>query len=196
MTGHEQVSGHRSLRARLTSAYHRSSRRELCRQVLRGALIGFLLVPILFTFFAGSALLFGYRFTGTFGTSMEPTLHDGDMIWLKRADIAEVRIGDVVTLSSPEFGSITHRLIDMEPVSGERYLVETKGDANLLSEYWTVGPDDKVYVVMRSVPLGGYVLDFLGSLYARVVVVCLGIAALITVRVRHRRMQAGAVEQE
>lgn len=190
------MSEHGSFRTRLKSVYHQSRQRGLRQQVLRGVLIGFLLIPILFTSFASGALLFGYRFTGTFGTSMEPTLHDGDMIWLKRANIAEVRIGDVVTLFSPEFGSITHRLIDMEPVSGERYLVETKGDANLLSEYWTVGPDDKVYVVVRSIPLGGYVLEFVDSLYGRVVVVCLGITALIVVRAGRRRMKAGAAGQE
>jgi len=114
--------------------------------------------------------LFGYRFSGSFGTSMEPTLHNGDMIWLKHVNIAEVMIGDVVMLSSPESGSISHRVIYIEPVSGEQYIVETKGDANLISEYWIVGPDDKVYIVVRSIPLGGYVLDFLDSLYGRAMV--------------------------
>ncbi|MFC2020635.1 signal peptidase I [Chloroflexota bacterium] len=189
---HGQLTGHRSFWARLMSAYHRSSRRELHRQVLRGALIGFLMVPILFTFFAGSALLFGYRFTGTFGTSMEPTLHNGDMIWLKHVNIAEVMIGDVVMLSSPEFGSISHRIIGMELVSEDRYLVETKGDANLISEYWIVGPDETVYIVRRSIPLGGYVLDFIGSLYGRISIVCLGITAIIAVRARRNKTKAGA----
>jgi signal peptidase len=159
--------------------------------VLRGVLIGVLLIPILFTCFAGGALLFGYRFTGTFGTSMEPTLLNGDMIWLKHVNIAAVMIGDVVSLSSPEFGSISHRVIHIEPVSEGRYLVETKGDANLLSEPWLVGPDDKVYIVVMSIPWGGYVLDFLDSLYGRVMVVCLGITALIVVRVRHNKAKAG-----
>lgn len=190
------MSEHRSFRAKLRSVYHQRHQRGLRWQVLRGALIGFLLVPILFTCFAGGALLFGYRFTGTFGTSMEPTLHDGDMIWLKRANIAEVRIGDVVTLSSPEFGSISHRVIKMELVSEGRYLVEIRGDDNLLSEYWIVGTDDTVYIVMMSLPFGGYVLEFVDSLYGRVVVVCLGIAALIAVRAGRRRMKAGAAGQE
>lgn len=186
MTGY-----YRSFWARLMSAYHRSSRKELRSQVLRGVFIGFLLVPILFTIFAGSALLFGYRFAESFGTSMEPTLHNGDMIWLKHVTITEVRIGDVVMLSSPEFGSISHRVIHIEPVSGGRYLVETKGDANLLSEPWLVGDDDTVYIVVKSIPLGGYVLDFLDSLYGRVVVICLGITALIAVRARRNKTKAG-----
>jgi len=186
------MSEHRSFRTRLKSVYHQSSRRELRRQVLRGALIGFLLVPILFICFASGALLFGYRFTGTFGTSMEPTLHDGDMIWLKRANIAEVKIGDVATFSSPELGSISHRVLGMEPVSGGRYLVETKGDANLISEYWVVGPDDTMYIVVRSIPLGGYVLDFLDTVYARILLICIAIAALVAVRVRQGRTKASA----
>lgn len=186
---HGQLSGHRSFRARLTSAYHRSSRRELRLQVMRGALIGLLSVSILFTCFAGGALLFGYRFTGTLGTSMEPTLHNGDMIWLKHAYITEVGIGDIVTLSSPEFGSITHRIIDMEPVSRGQYLVETKGDANLLSEHWLINAEDTVYIAVARIPLGGYILDFLGSLYGRIAVVCLGLTALIAMRARRGRVK-------
>ena len=190
MIGHEQLSGYRSLRARLSLAYHRSSGRALRWQMLRGAIIGFLLVPILFTFFAGSALLFGYRFTGTFGTSMEPTLRNGDMIWLKHANIAEVMIGDVVMLSLPECGSISHRVIHIEPISAERYLVETKGDANLISEYWIVGPDDMVYILVARISSGGYILNFIDSLYGRIAVVCLGITALIVVRSRRNKTKA------
>ena len=174
------------------SAYHWSSRRELRLQVLRGVLVGFLLIPILFTCFAGGALLFGYRFNGILGTSMEPTLHNGDMIWLKHVNIAEVMIGDVVILSSPKSGSISHRVINSEPVSEERYLVETKGDANLISEYWIVEPDDTVYIVVSSILLGGYALDFLDSLYGRVVVVCLGITALIAVRAQGNKTKTDA----
>ena len=170
------------------SAYHQSSQRRLRQQVLRGALIGFLLIPIIFTFFAGSALLFGYRFTGAFGTSMEPTLHDGDMIWLKHANIAEVMIGDVVMLSLPEGGSISHRVIYIEPISVERYLVETKGDANLLSEYWIVGPDDMVYILVARISSGGYLLNFIDSPYGRIAVVYLGITALIALRARRGRV--------
>lgn len=166
--------------------------RNIRRQLLRGSLIGFLLVPILFVCFAGASLLFGYQFTGTRGTSMEPTLRNGDVIWLKRSGIAEVRIGDIVTLSLPESESVTHRVIDMEPLSRARYLVETKGDANLLSEYWLIGAEDTVYVAVARVPLGGYILEFLGSLYGRVLVVCLGIAGLIAVRARRGRTKADA----
>lgn len=188
----EQLTGYRSFWVRFLSAYHRSNRRELRLQVLQGVFIGFLLIPILFISFASGALLFGYRFTGTFGTSMEPTLHNGDMIWVKHVNIAEVMIGDVVMLSSPESGSISHRVIGMELVSRERYLVETKGDANLVSEHWIVGPDDTAYIVVKSIPLGGYVLDFLDSLYGRAVVICLGITALIAVRARRNKTKAGA----
>jgi signal peptidase I len=118
---------------------------------------------------------------------MEPTLHDGDMIWVKQANIAEVRIGDVVTLSSPELGSISHRVIGMEPVSGERYLVETKGDANLISEYWIVGSDDAVYIIVRSIPLGGYVLYLIDRAYGGILVIFIAVVALIVVRTRRNR---------
>jgi len=120
---------------------------------------------------------------------MEPTLHHGDMIWMKTLCIDEVRIGDIATLSSPEFGSISHRIIDMELISREQYLVETKGDANSISEYWIVGSDETVYIVMMSIPLGGYVLDFISSLYGIVVVILLGITTMIVVLVRSGKVK-------
>ena len=168
--------------------------RGLLQQVLRGALVGVLLVPILFACFTLGAISFGYRFGGAFGTSMEPTLQDGDMLWLKRTNINEVMIGDVVTLSSPELGSISHRVTGIEPVSGGRFLVETKGDANLLSENWLVGANDTVYIVVKSIPSGGHVLAFIGGLYGRILLICMAIAVLITMCVRSSRVKKGAAK--
>ncbi len=40
----------------------------------------------------------GYRPVRTFGSSMEPALHDGDALLVKHVDAAKVRVGDIVTL--------------------------------------------------------------------------------------------------
>ncbi len=178
-----------SLRKRLKLFQHESGQRGLCQQVLRGVFIGFLLVPILSACFTLGAISLGYRFGGAFGTSMEPVLHDGDMLWLKRSNITETSIGDIVILFSPESGSISHRVISIEPISGERYLVETKGDANLLSENWLVGPDDTVYTVVRSIRSGGYILAFIDNLYVKILLICIATVVLIVMHVQRTRVK-------
>ena len=185
------MSQHQTFWTKLRSAYNHSSSGELRSQILRGALIGLLLLPIIFTCFAGSAMLFGYRFTGTHGTSMEPALHDGDVIWLKRVDAVDtgVKIGDIVVLTSSETESISHRVIGIEPIFEGRYLIETKGDANSLSEHWLVSDEDTVYIIVAHIPLGGYVLDFIGNIYGRAAIIGLGIIALIAIRARRSRVK-------
>ena len=118
------------------------------------------------------------------------------MIWLKSSTAADIVVGDIVTLSSPESGSITHRVINVQPVSREGYLIETKGDASLLSEQWLIKAKDVVLVVIARIPLAGSIVDFLGTLHGRVVVICLGIAALIGVCARRSRIRADAAGQK
>lgn len=63
-------------------------------KLFRGLLVGFLLAPIIIGCLMVGSQLFGYRFASNHGTSMEPTLSDGDMLWTKRVPIADVNIGD------------------------------------------------------------------------------------------------------
>ena len=60
----------------------------------------------------------------TYGTSMEPTLHAGDLVVVRPQD--DYRVGDVVAYRSEQLGTIVlHRIIARE---GDRYVF--KGDNN------------------------------------------------------------------
>ncbi len=63
------------------------------------------------------AHFFGYRFVTAHGGSMEPALQDGDIIWVKYIDVSGVEVGDVVTLQDPTYGWITHRVVEVKPLS-------------------------------------------------------------------------------
>jgi len=117
---------------------------------------------------------------------MEPALRDGDMIWAKYLDVADVKVGDIVILSSPDEQSITHRVIKVQPLLQKGYLLETKGDANWLAEAWEISADGTVPVLLARLRFAGYVLDFLGSIGG--IVLLLGLAALaIAIYVRRGR---------
>jgi signal peptidase I len=117
---------------------------------------------------------------------MEPTLRDGDMIWLKYPTAADIRVGDIVTLSSPESGSITHRVVQIQRLSPSGYLLETKGDANWLTEVWEISADGTIPVVVARVPFGGYVVDSLGSAPVRALLILLLVIVVIRMWVRRR----------
>ena len=113
--------------------------------------------------------------------SMHPVIKVYDAIVIKRADEADIRVGDVITYKSenPSYYGImiTHRVIDTYVSNGEMRYV-TKGDANVSSDQLAVR-EDQVYgkVVMR-IPKIGYLQYFLSTATGwiiAIVVPCLGI---------------------
>jgi signal peptidase I len=60
------------------------------------------------------------------GTSMEPTLQDGDRVWLVPATGRDVRVGDLV-VQGGESGPIIHRFVGWWPTR-EGWRLLTKGD--------------------------------------------------------------------
>jgi len=164
---------------------------NISRQVLRGALLGFVLAPTLLVWAAIGSSLFGYRVADAWGTSMEPTLHNRDALWVKQLDIDAVKVGNIIAVVPPVDESVTHRVVKIEPMSKGSYLVTTKGDANLFTEDWQISNDWTVAIVAARVPFGGYVLDFCASVIGRMLLAGL-VAAMVVIWVRRRRMAHGS----
>lgn len=76
--------------------------------------------------------------------SMEPSLHTGDYIYVKRVPADELEVGDVITFRSEEsdvYGKlVTHRIIEITP-EGDFI---TKGDANKIEDSKNVREDQIV----------------------------------------------------
>ncbi len=170
---------------------HNVSGRNIRRQILRGSLIGLLLTPTIVACLVVGLFFFSYRFEIAYGSSMQPALSDGDMIWVKYLDVADVKVGDIVTLSSPDEGAITHRVIKVQSLLQEGYLLETKGDANLSAEAWEISADGRVPVSLARVRFAGYVLDFLGSVLGRVLLIGVAVVTVVPMLMRRRRMAGG-----
>ena len=165
------------------------TRRSFRGQLLRGSLLGVILAPTVLIWLVMGSFLFGYYPVASQGNSMEPALRDGDAIWVKQLDIAEVNVGDIVTLHYPSEGLITHRVVHSKPLSHDSYLVVTKGDANRFAEAWEISADGTVAVALARVRFAGYVLEFLGSIFGRVLLIGVPVVALIAMWVRRKRMK-------
>jgi signal peptidase I len=109
-------------------------------------------VPTILVWVAVGTAFFGYRAVSAYGTSMEPSLRSGDALWEKPLDATDIKVGGILTLVSPGEGSITHRVVKIEPLSTGSYLLATKGDVNHFTEEWEISADWKAAVVVARIP--------------------------------------------
>lgn len=124
-----------------------------------------LLAIILYVLFFGEGI--GVSLAVVRGVSMLPTLREGDIVLLAKAEPHEIGVGDVVVFrAGPKL--IIHRVVEVRVIGGEYYYV-TKGDNNPIEDisYFDQGmgiPYSRV--VGRVISLGGHVLKipYLGYL--------------------------------
>ena len=70
----------------------------------------------------------------TFGTSMSPFFSDGDIVYLKRINPAQLMVNDFITFKEKSV-LITHRIIYKSQKSlADKYFFITKGDNNLIAD--------------------------------------------------------------
>ena len=92
---------------------------------------------------------------------MEPTLRNGDALLMKDMDHNKLRTGDIVALQHPSKGPIAHRIVSIKPISQHDLLIQTRGDANQLSEWWLVTANEKVAVAIVHIRFFGHALEFI-----------------------------------
>jgi signal peptidase len=88
--------------------------------------------------------------------SMEPAIKTGSVVVVKPVD--SYKSGDVITFNDGgKDRTTTHRITDMEVVSGQTYYV-TQGDANNAEDSSKVSENKVIGKVLTSVPYAGYIL--------------------------------------
>jgi signal peptidase len=78
-----------------------------------------------------------YRTVTVLSGSMRPTFSPGDMIVVSPEPMRSLRVGDVITYSTPTAGHPveTHRVVSIQSTGGDP-IVQTKGDANNTVDPW------------------------------------------------------------
>jgi signal peptidase len=90
------------------------------------------------------------------GSSMEPAIHRGSLIFDEEVPVADLRVGDVITYVPPGAArAVSHRIVSIEG-HGERRL-RTKGDGNAVAdpEPFTL-PHPTQARVRFSIPFAGW----------------------------------------
>ncbi len=150
-------------------------------------LLAFLMMIVFIPRFAGYETY--YIQTG----SMSPVIPEGSLVFVKKIEFADVKTGDIMTFhNDDETEFFTHRVIEIDK---NNQMFTTKGDANKeedpspTSYYFAKGRVD------FSIPLVGYIAEFLNSVVGKVVI-CAAYLAWIAVEIELFIMKRKASQEE
>ncbi len=118
-----------------------------------------LILIVLCAVFLMGSRIFGFRVFTVVSGSMEPTYSVGDLIYVKSVSPEEVKVGDPITfVLNEELVVATHRVVEIDK---ENQCFYTKGDANDAPDGDPVHFNNLIGVPAFSIPLLGYVSDFI-----------------------------------
>jgi signal peptidase len=103
---------------------------------------------------------------------MEPAIPVGAEVVDQVVPGAGLRVGDVITYEHPRRPGayVTHRVVAIDQ-TGLAPTITTRGDANRASDSWNVPVQSTMLRVQTTIPLLGYLLGWLASPFARLVLV-------------------------
>ena len=122
------------------------------------------------------------------GSSMEPTIHRGSLVFDRVAPVNDLQVGDVITYVPPGMTHpLSHRIVHIRHDQAGAPVFLTRGDANPIRDPWRFTLDDATQArVSFAVPYAGYPLWLLGSPLSRLILI--GIPALLIGGVTARRL--------
>ncbi len=98
--------------------------------------------------------------------SMEPTIHEGDLLFVRGTNADQTEVGDVIVFDARELWTgapqepIVHRVIG-KYLDGDTWMFITKGDANSLQDNAPVPESAIIGVVVGGIPYIGWIKIFL-----------------------------------
>lgn len=145
----------------------------------------------------GSRVL-GFRVFNVISGSMSPKYNVGDLIYVKEVDPSRIEVGDPITFIQDESLVVaTHRVVEIDT---ENQVFYTKGDANDVVDASPVHFKNVIGVPKFSVPLLGYVSDYIQSPPGTYVAIGAGVGLLVLlflpdylVKLVKKRKEAAAV---
>ena len=124
--------------------------------IVSSILVG--MVVLLAVFLMGSRLV-GYQVFNVISGSMEPEYSVGDLIYVKKVNTKDIKVGMPITfVLNEDLVVATHRVIEVDVENQHFY---TKGDANEIADSEPVHFNNVIGVPQFSIPLLGYVSDFI-----------------------------------
>lgn len=129
-------------------------------------------------FLMGSRLI-GFQCYNIISPSMEPKYMVGDLIYVKKVDPSTIKEGDVITFIVNEDLVVgTHRVVRVDAENQRFY---TKGDANDVEDGEPVHFNNVIGVPQFSIPMLGYVSDFVQNPPGMYITIGVGVLLILIV---------------
>ena len=136
------------------------------------------LMVLLALFLMGSRLI-GYQVYTVLTGSMRPQYNEGDLIYVEPVNAYQVKVGDPITFVLNEKLTVaTHRVVRID---SEKQYFYTKGDANGTEDMDPVHFNNLIGVPRFSVPLLGYVSNFVQNPPGTYITIGVGVVLIIAV---------------
>ena len=134
---------------------------------------------VLFTVLLMGARIIGFKCFNIISPSMEPEYAVGDLIYVKEVDPATIKEGDVITFLVNENLVVgTHRVVRVDTANKHFY---TKGDANDIEDREPVHFNNVIGVPKFSIPMLGYVSDFVQNPPGMYITIAVGTVLILAV---------------
>ena len=120
--------------------------------------------------------LFGLTPYTVLSGSMEPTYHTGSIVYVKKVDYHDLKVGDPITFMLDEDTIATHRIVEVVPDEEEPETIRyrTKGDANDTEDGGLVHYKNVIGKPVFTIPYLGYVADYIQNPPGRYVAISAG----------------------
>lgn len=136
-------------------------------------------VIVLCAIFLMGSRLMGYQVFNVISGSMEPTYSVGDLIYVKDVNPYEIEVGTPITfVLNEDLVVATHRVVEVDAENQHFY---TKGDANETADASPVHFNNVIGVPQFSIPLLGYVSDFIQNPPGMYITVGVGFVLILAV---------------
>jgi signal peptidase len=130
--------------------------RKIVKEVVSVVIVVALLAPAII--YVAPFLVGGSFSSVVMGGSMEPTIPVGSIVVVKKVNLEDVEVGDIIAFRTGESKTL-HRVIDKVAEGGSFYF-RTKGDANEDPDPWVVKPEDILGELQLTIPYYGYLIWF------------------------------------
>ena len=135
-------------------------------------------IVVLFAILLVGVRLFGIQVYSVISGSMEPEYPVGSLIYVKEVDASQVEVGEVITYVLPNDMPSTHRVISIDK---QNQCFQTKGDANETADGAPVSFKNLIGKPVFSIPLLGYVANFIQHPPGMYIAIAIGAVLLIIV---------------
>lgn len=136
------------------------------------------LIVLCAVFLMGSRIM-GYQVYTVISGSMEPEYRVGDLLYVKKVDVNTIKVGDPITfILNEDLVVATHRVVRVDSENQRFY---TKGDANEIEDNDPVHFNNVIGVPQFSIPLLGYVSDYIQHPPGMYVTIAVGVVLILLV---------------